>query len=218
MLSKSMTCYTGMMVPSFSQPQLKWKKQCTQYMTILPCGLQMHIGSTHAKSKTEAMFFPSSLTQAESQKTLPKNFDLNNGNIHVQFTDKFNYLGWIITPCLTENAEIDARIKRATSQMGILRHYFSCKDVKLRVKYWVYITGPLNVLLWGSKSWNLSDQNQIKLCAFHHPAIHQILGIWMDEVIKCWIMNEQVRNWFGNIPPIDELIMRRTWRYIGKSL
>jgi len=41
-------------------------------------GLQMHIGSTSAKSKTEAMFFPSSLTQAESQKTLPKNFDLNN--------------------------------------------------------------------------------------------------------------------------------------------
>jgi len=53
-------------------------------------------------------------------------------------------LGSIITPCLTENAEIDARIRKAKSQMGILRHFFSCKDIKFRVKYWVYITGPLN--------------------------------------------------------------------------
>jgi len=29
-------------------------------------------------------------------------------------------------------------------------------------------------------------------------------------------MNKQVRSWFGNIPPINEFIMRRTWRYIGK--
>ena len=122
-------------------------------------GLQMHIGSKNAKLKTEAMFFPSSLTQAESQKTLPKNFDLNNGANHVQFTDKFKYFGSITTPCLTENAEINARIQRAKSQMGVLRHFFSCKHIELRVKYWVYIMGPLNVLLWGSESWNLSDQN-----------------------------------------------------------
>ena len=118
MLSKLMTCYMWMMAPSFSQPN--WNEEATQTIHdhFAKFGLQMHVGSTSAKSKSEAMLFPSSLTQAKSQKTLPKNFDLNNGNIHVQFTDKFNYLGWIITPCLTENAEIDARIKRAKWQMG----------------------------------------------------------------------------------------------------
>ena len=100
--------------------------------------------------------------------------------------------------------------------MGILRHFFSCKDVELRVKYWVYATGPLNILLWGSTSWNLSDQNHIKLCAYHHSAIHWILGIWMEEVIECQIMNEQVRNWFGNIPLIYKFITTKPWRYIGK--
>ena len=79
----------------------------------------------------------------------PEDFDLNNGNNHVQFTDKFKYLGSIVTPCLTENAEINARIKRAKSQTGILRHFFSCMDIKLRAKYWVYIAGCLNILLWG---------------------------------------------------------------------
>ena len=100
--------------------------------------------------------------------------------------------------------------------MGILRHFLSCKDIKCRVKYWVYIMGPLNILLWGSESWNLSDQNQVKLCTFHHSTFCRILGIWTDKVIECQIMNKQVRNWFGNIPPINEFITRRTWRYIGK--
>ena len=100
--------------------------------------------------------------------------------------------------------------------MGILRHFFSCKDIELRAKYWVYVAGPLSILLWGSESWNLSVQNRVKLRAFHHSEICRILGIWMDEVIARQITNEQVRNWFGNIPPINKFIMRRTWIYIGK--
>ena len=76
--------------------------------------------------------------------------------------------------------------------MGLLRHFFNCKDIDLNIKYWIYMAGPLNILLWGSESCNLSTQNQEKLNAFHHTKIRQILGIWMDEVIEYHIMNEQV--------------------------
>ena len=100
--------------------------------------------------------------------------------------------------------------------MGLLRHFFNCKDINLNSKYWIYMAGPLNILLWGSESWNLSEQNREKLNAFHHTAIRQILGIWMDEVIKCHIMNEQVQKWFCNIPKVDSFITRRTWKYMGK--
>ena len=31
-------------------------------------------------------------------------------------------------------------------------------------------------------------------------------------------MNEQVRRWFENIPPINDFIVRRTWTCIGKVL
>jgi len=88
----------------------------------------------------------------------------------------------------------------------MLKHFLSCKDVKLCVKYWIYIAGPLNTLLWGSESWNISDANCNRLCSFHHSAIRRILGIWMDKVLECQITNKQVRMWFENIPSINELI------------
>ena len=40
----------------------------------------------------------------------------------------------------------------------------------------------------------------------------------MDEVIKCHTTNEQVRNWFSDIPaPIDDFIIWRTYKYLAKS-
>ena len=181
-------------------------------------GLQMHSGTKNQKSKTEAMYIPASLMAASCKSTLPLEFKINGEVNTIHFANKFKYLGSIITPCLTEDAEIESRIKKAKSQMGILQHFFSCKDVSQCVKYWIYLSGPLNMLLWGTESWNISEHNRDKLRAFHHSAIRRILGIWMDEVMECRITNEQVRKWFENIPPIDDFIARRTWNYLGKVL
>jgi len=92
--------------------------------------------------------------------------------------------------------------------MGNLKHFFNSKDV----------AQLLNTLLWGSESWNISNHNCNNLRAFHHSAIWETLGIWMDEVKECHIMNEQVRKCFNNIPLINDFIARRTWAYIGKVL
>ena len=92
----------------------------------------------------EAMFSPPSLLEAEEEKDVPTNLQLNNGEHTIQFTNKFKYLGSLIKPCLTENTEIEAWIKKAKSQLGMLTHFFGYEDVKLHVKYWIYIAGPLN--------------------------------------------------------------------------
>ena len=114
--------------------------------------------------------------------------------------------------------EIEAWIKKAKSQLRMLKHFFGCKDVKLCMKYWIYIAVPYSSLLWGSKSWNISHANDTKLHSFHHSTIRRILGIWMDEVLECQITNKQVRKWFKNIPTINEFITRWTWIYLGKIL
>jgi len=131
----------------------------------------MHRGKRNLKSKTKAMFFPSSLSAAMNQMELLQTFTLNNDENCIHFTDRFKYLSAIIMPCLMEDAEIKAQIKQAKSQMGILKHFFNCKDVTQQVKYWIYITGPLNTLLWGSKSLNISEHNHDKLQAFPHSSI-----------------------------------------------
>jgi len=109
-------------------------------------GLQVHVG-TNKQIKNRSNVCPPSLLLAMNQTELPPSFKLNDGKNDIHFTNKFKYLGSIITPCLTEDAKIEARIKKAKSQMEILKHFFNCKDVAQHVKYWIYITGLLNTLL-----------------------------------------------------------------------
>jgi len=99
----------------------------TIYDHFAQFGLQMHIESRNKKSKTEVMFFLAAMKETTNlPKDLPASYSLNKGSNNVQFMDFFKYLGLIITLCLSEDKEIDARIKRAKSQMGLLRHFFSC--------------------------------------------------------------------------------------------
>jgi hypothetical protein len=147
-------------------------------------GLIMHLGNPSTKSKSEAMFFPASLKQAKedlSNNTLPENLLLPN-NKHIHFTNKFKYLGSTITPLLNEDIEIETRISKAKSLMGAAKSFFDNKDVDKRIKSQVYVSGPLNALLWGCESWNLSKDNLRKLSAFHHGAIRRILGIKWNQV------------------------------------
>jgi len=75
----------------------------------------MHVGTTITKSKTEAMYFPTSLTESRNQEhdqTTPDPIYLNNGQNQIQFASSFKYLGSIIMSNLTKDAEIQARIKK----------------------------------------------------------------------------------------------------------
>ena len=181
-------------------------------------GLIMHLGTASTKSKSEAMYFPPSLTQAKEDfdnNTLPEGIYLP-GNKKIHFVNKFKYLGTIITPLLNENLEIETRIKKAKSLMGAARHFFDNKDVDKRIKSQVYVAGPLNALLWGCESWNLTKNNLRKLTAFHHGAIRRILNIKWSQVRERHIKNKEVRGLLCNIPNIDAFIHRRTATYIGK--
>ena len=91
--------------------------------------LQVHVELPNQKSKTEAMFFLSILIQAkkQSESEIP-NITLNdNKNKNIHFTSSFKYLGAILMPDLTEDAEIEARINKAMAQVGIFKHFFNCR-------------------------------------------------------------------------------------------
>ena len=94
-------------------------------------GFIMHLGSESTKSKSEAMYFPPSLTQARddlANNRLPEDILLPD-NKKVHFTKSFKYLGSIITPLLNEDSEIEARIKKAKSIMGASKYFFDNKLV-----------------------------------------------------------------------------------------
>ena len=180
-------------------------------------GLTVHTGSHEKKasSKTEAVYFPPSLRESKEQEDVPPEIQLKDGKF-IPFTKAFKYLGSIISHDLTEDLEIESRIKKASQQMGALYQLWNCKDADLQTKQWVYLAGPLNTLLWGAESWNLSARNLSKLRSFHHSAIRRILRIRWEQVKEERITNAEVRERFLHIPDIDSFIIRRTWRYIGK--
>ncbi len=104
----------------------------------------MYIRSSATKLKSEAMFFPTMLKQAKFEV-------LNNPRgshpakwQEVHFVHKFKYLWPIITPLLNEDAEIDARVKKTKSMMGVMKSFFDDKDMDKRIKYQIYVAGPLN--------------------------------------------------------------------------
>mmetsp|Transcript_1492 Transcript_1492/g.2309 ORF Transcript_1492/g.2309 Transcript_1492/m.2309 type:complete len:276 (+) Transcript_1492:2167-2994(+) len=178
----------------------------------------MHLGSNSIKSKSEAMFFPASLKQAKydlKNNILPDDIILSD-NKKVHFVNKFKYLGSFITPLLNKDIEIEVRIKKAKSIMGAAKHFFNNKDVDKRIKAQIYVAGPLNALLWGCETWNLTKYNLNKLMSFHHSAIRRILGIRWDQVREKHIKNKEVRGLLCNIPNIDAYIVKRTATYIGK--
>jgi hypothetical protein len=178
----------------------------------------MHVGSNASKSKSGAMFFPASLKQAKQEvavNVLPEDLTLPGGQT-VHFVHKFKYLWSIITPLLNEDAEVKARIKKTKSLLGAAKSFFDNKDVDKRIKSHIYVAGPLNALLWGCKTWNLTKGNLSKLTSFHHSAICRILAISWKQVREKHIKNKEVRGMLYNIPNIDAFITRRTAVYIRK--
>jgi hypothetical protein len=85
-----------------------------------------------------------------------------------------------------------------------------------KFKYLGYVAGPLNAILWGCESWNLTKKNLNKLCSFHHGAIRRILSIKWQDVRDKHIKNTEVRALLFNIPNVDAFINRRIASYIRK--
>ena len=92
-----------------------------------------------------------------------------------------------------EDKEVKIQNGKTWSLMSKFRQVFYSRDIDRRVKYIIYISGPLNMLLWGSGTWNLSDTNMEKLNSSYHSAIRWILGIRREKMKEERIMNKKVR-------------------------
>ena len=85
-------------------------------------GLKMHVGNGSTASKTEAMFFPRPREPYEHGNTERFNVsgDDNSTVGYVDFTKEFKYLGSLITPSLTSDADVTKRLKAASAAFGAL--------------------------------------------------------------------------------------------------
>lgn len=100
----------------------------------------------------------------------------------VDFCKTFKYLGTLISFDLRDDYDIKKRISKASQMMGMLKNVWDDVFVDKETKYLFFLAIPVNLLLWGCKTWALKAENIKGLNVFLHRSIRRILGINMQQV------------------------------------
>ena len=115
----------------------------------------MHTGSANKKFKTEVLFVPKLSEQNKAIDLSP--IILSNGS-QITYTDRFTYLGSVITHNLSDEYDINLRICKANQAFGSLRSLIFCNPfIPLKIKRYFYVAITVNLLLWGNECWALSN-------------------------------------------------------------
>ena len=133
---------------------------------------------------------------------------LPDGGI-ITFCQHFKYLGNFITYSLQDNFNIKHRLAQASAAMGSLQHFWADNAVNIHSNYLIFCAIPVNLALWGCKSWALRETLIKKLEVFFHRSIRRILGISITQVIDKHITNDSISMRFCRIPSIRHQISKR---------
>jgi hypothetical protein len=107
---------------------------------------------------------------------------------------------------LRDNEDITARVAAATASMGALKEIWQNQHLNIYSKYLLFRAIPINLLLWGCKTWLLRQSLLNKLEGFLHQSIQRILDINMTRVKEERIRNTKIRNIFYDIPDAEHMI------------
>jgi hypothetical protein len=91
--------------------------------------------------------------------------------------------------------------------MRTLKEVWRNKHLNTYSKYLLFCVIPMNLLLWGCKTWLLWQSLLDKLEVFLHQSIRYILAINITHVKEEKIRNTTIRNIFYNIPDVEHMIV-----------
>ena len=136
-------------------------------------------GSLQAESKTLAMLVPARGHDPSEDETSPFTVDDEGGA--VTFTDTFRHLGSVLSSDLTDDSDIQQRLRSAAATMGQLKQTLFCSKFALkamddRTKGKLYEALVLGILLYGSETWALTTTNRQKLNKFHNSCVRYLCG------------------------------------------
>jgi hypothetical protein len=154
------------------------KKHLSRFALVMHCGtMNPSDGSVAKKSKTEAVFYPPDGYSPTTNDTLFLKIDDALGII--TFTERFRYLGAISSSSLTDDFEVEQRIRSAAAAFGCLRtsvfgQSFGSSPLPLASKGKLYRVLVLGILLYGCESWVLTAELRRKLNTFHNRCVRSM--------------------------------------------
>ena len=131
------------------------------------------MGTESTKSKTEAVYFPAMGDTQESGDT--SNFVMGPGHAH--FTDKFKYLGSIISYNLTSELDIKKRVGARTGAFAALkRDIFKNRRICLKTRGKFFAALSLPILLFGCECWCLTEKLFSMISTAFRKAVRMMCG------------------------------------------
>jgi hypothetical protein len=98
------------------------------------------------------------------------------------------------------------QIAAAKASMGVLKEVWRNKHLSAYSKYLLFCAIPMNLQLWGCKTWSLWQSLIDKQEVFLHRSIQRILAINITHVKEEKIQNTTIQNIFYNIPDVEHMI------------
>ena len=134
-------------------------------------------GLTISIKKTEVLFQP-----ARGNAYIPPAIFIEGKQLKA--VEIFKYLGSIVSNVASHDAEITARIAKATSAFGRLtKRLWNNRNIKVHTKISVYQAAVVTSLLFGCEAWTLKKAHIARLEAFHQASLRRIARIrWFHKV------------------------------------
>jgi hypothetical protein len=142
-------------------------------------------------------------------------FQVQVGGEAIAEVAAFKYLGSYILPNGQCSDEISSRIDAARKVFFQLRKpLWSRHEISRKTKIDVYKYTVRAVLLYGSETWTLRQEDERRLAVFDHWCLRIIARVrYLDRV-----SNDEVRSRCSNIPHISSIIQRNRLRWAGHVL
>jgi hypothetical protein len=160
------------------------------------------------------MFFPSQTSDPLQFKTETSSFEVFPGR-SISFCDRFTYLGSLLTPDLSDKAEISRRIGLAHGQMKLNEPLLRNKKIKLEIRINMYMAFVVNTLLYGCDTWTILSTDYQRLSSFHTKMCRKLLNLSMHQVKSYKIKNEDVLERV-ELPSMDKIIKTRQLRFLER--
>ena len=177
-------------------------------------------GLTISIKKTEALYQP-----APGNMYVPPAITID-GKL-LKAVENFKYLGSIVSNDGSIDAEITARIAKATAAFGrLVKRLWTVRGIRLNTKIAVYKAAVLTSLLYGCETWTLNRRQVKRLEKFHQTTLRRIAGIkWFHKVTnyevlsRCNIYSLQAMldtarlRWTGHVVRMDDDRIPKTLLY-----
>ncbi len=166
-------------------------------------------GLTVSFEKTKGLVMGKHLQPMESSPV-----QLADGTIEV--VRDFTYLGSNISDDGEVDAEVSARIGKASRAFGCLqRSIFQNHRLTIATKREVYKATVLSVLFYGTETWAIKAHSLRRLNGFHNRCIRTIMGVTKRQQWKQRITSKELAAAFGMTETMAELLRRHRLSWLG---